>query len=164
MRTTQMRRAMEIKHGRLLAWMGLAILLGCSVSRRAGGVHQVVASQAGRDQALLRLIRGARNTVYLLTERLTLVPAGNELAQAVQRGVVVNLELPLEAAGPAGDARLARMLMDLGAVVAFKGDATGSIRGAYLETDGETFLYSAVPVAISLPGACVSFVSGPVPR
>jgi hypothetical protein len=121
-------------------------------------------SQAGRDQALLRLICGARKTIYLRTERLTLVPAGNELAQAVQRGVAVNLELPLEAGGTMGDARLARLLMGLGAVVAFKGDATGSIRGAYLETDGEAFLYSAAPVTIGLPGACVSFVSGPLPH
>lgn len=144
--------------------LAVMVVLSCGPSRRSPGSAQILISKAGRDQALLRLIQGAKRTVYLQTERLSLVPAGNELAQAVQRGVTVNLELPLEAGSNADDARLPQMLMDLGAVVAFKGDATRSIRGAYLEVDEEAFLYSAAPAAICLPGACVSFVSGPIRR
>ena len=140
------------------------VVLSCGPSRRCTGGHKIHISQAGRDKALLRLVQGARRTVYLRTERLSLVPAGNELAQAVQRGVAVNLELPLEAGSNADDARLPQLLMDLGAVVAFKGDASRSIRGAYLEVDGEVFLYSAAPAAVCLPGASVSFVSGPLNR
>lgn len=137
-------------------------LIGCGLKPRCACGPQVLVSQAGRDQVLLGFIRGAKRTVYLRTERLTLVPAGNELGQALQRGVAVSLELPLEAVETAGDARLPQILMGLGAVVAFKGDASRSIRGAYLEVDGEKFLYSAASAANCFPGSYVSFVSGPI--
>ena len=145
--------------GALFVALEMVGVLGCRPSPWGAGGSQILVGQAGRDQALLRLIHGARRSIYLQTEQLTLVPVANELAQAVQRGVAVNLDLPLEVGS--GNSRLLRVLMQLGAVVAFKEDATGSIRGAYLEVDGQTFLYSAAPVTINVPGACVSFVTGP---
>jgi hypothetical protein len=134
------------------------------VPHRGADEAQILVSQAGRDKELLRLIHGAKRVVYLRTERLTLVPAGNELGQAVQRGVAVSVELPLEVGSTVQDSRLPRILMDLGAVVAFKGDASNSIRGTYLEVDGEVFLYSAAPAELCLPGANVSFVRGQTSR
>ena len=121
-------------------------------------------SFAGRDQALVRLIQEARRSIYLRTEDLTLVPAGNELAQAVQRMVAVTVELPLAACVSPVDARMPRILMDLGAVVTFRSESAGNYRGAYLEIDGERFLYSASPLTMNPPGSQVSFVVGPIHR
>jgi hypothetical protein len=90
------------------------------------------------------------------------VPAGNELAQALQRKVSVNIELPLDASLDAASSQLPRILMDLGAVVAFKSDATGNYRGTLLIVDDRQFMYSALPLTLSAPGARVSYVVGPV--
>ena len=121
----------------------------------------LVVSRAGRDQALVQLLQGARKSVYLRTEGLTLVPAGNELAQAVQRKAAVTVELPLGAGLSPGGSRLPRMLMDLGAIVTFRSDPSGNYRGTYVVVDGTRFLYSAAPLGLSTPGALVSYVAGP---
>jgi len=123
---------------------------------------RTLVSQAGRDQAVIRMLQGARRSVSLRTETLTLVPAGNELAQALQRKVSVNIELPLDASLDAASSQLPRILMDLGAVVAFKSDATGNYRGTLLIVDDRQFMYSALPLTLSAPGARVSYVVGPV--
>ena len=102
-------------------------------------------SHAGRDQGLIQLLQGARKSIYLRTEGLTLVPAGNELAQAAQRQAAVTIELPLDTGFSSGGSRLPRMLMELGAVVSFRSDPAWNYRGTYLEIDGERFLYSASP-------------------
>ena len=74
-------------HGGIASWN--------AVRPQAAPVALVV-SHAGRGQALAQLLQGARNSVYLRTEFLALVPAGNELAQAIQRKAFVAVELPLE--------------------------------------------------------------------
>jgi hypothetical protein len=154
-----------------LGWgMGIlvATLVGGIASWRAlwpePAPAALVISHAGRDQALVQLLQEARKSVYLRTEGLTLVPAGNELAQAVQRRAVVTVELPLVAGLGLEDSRLPRMLMELGAVVTFRSDPACNYRGTYLEIDGERFLYSASPLALNPPGALVSYVAGPIRR
>ena len=57
-----------------------------------------------------------------------------------------------------------RILMDLGAVVAFKSDPAGNYRGTLLVVDDHQFLYSASPLTLSAPGALVSYVVGSVER
>jgi hypothetical protein len=110
------------------------------------------------------MLQDARKSVYLRTEVLTLVPAGNELAQALQRKVTVSMELPLDASLNGVGSQLPRILMDLGAVVTFKSDATGNYRGTLLVTDDRQFLYSASPLTLNAPGAMVSYVKGPIRR
>jgi hypothetical protein len=127
-------------------------------------VSTLIVSQAGRDQAILRLIHEARISVYLRTERLTLVPAGNELVQAIQRKASVTVDLPVESGCDAEAARLPGLLMEQGAVVSFRGDPVASNRGTFLVVDGTRFLYSAMPLALSMPGAQVSYVIGPLGR
>lgn len=122
----------------------------------------IIVSEAGRDQAILRLIQEARASVYLRTERLTLVPAGNELVQAIKRKTTVTVDLPLVAGCDIEAARLPRMLMKQGAVVSFRGDPIGSDRGTFLVVDGDRFLYSATPLTLGATGAPVSYVSGPL--
>jgi hypothetical protein len=122
----------------------------------------LVVSQAGRDQALIQLLQGARKSVYLRTEDLALVPVGNELAQAVQRNAAVSVDLPLDAGLSPCGSRLPRLLMDLGAVVTFRSDPSGNYRGTYVVVDGTRFLYSAAPLGLSPPGTPVSYVAGPV--
>jgi hypothetical protein len=122
----------------------------------------LVVSHAGRDQALIQLLQGARKSVYLRTETLALIPAGNELAQAVQRNAAVSVDLPLDAGLSPGGSRLPRILMDLGAIVTFRSDPSGDHRGTYVVVDGTRFLYSAAPLGPSPPGALVSYVAGPV--
>lgn len=95
-------------------------------------------------------------------ESLTLVPVGNELAQALQRKVSVNLELPLGAATDLEVSRIARLLMDLGAQVSFRGGSTERFRGALVVVDGDRFLYSAGPLERVAPDSEVAFVTGPV--
>ena len=136
----------------------------CDAMRGRWRLTRTVLSQAGRDQAVIRMLQGARRSVYLRTETLALVPAGNELAQALQRKVSVSMELPLEAGLNGSDSQLPRILMDLGAMVAFKSDATGNYRGTLLVVDGHHFLYSALPLTLSAPGAMVSYVVGPTER
>jgi hypothetical protein len=123
---------------------------------------RTVVSQAGRDQAAILILQGARRSVYLRTETLALVPVGNELAQALQRKVSVSIELPLGASLNAGGSQLPRILMDLGAVVAFKSDAIANYCGTLLVVDDQQFLYSASPLTLSAPGAMVSYVMGQV--
>jgi hypothetical protein len=122
----------------------------------------VVMSHAGRDQAVTTLLQGARNNVHLRTEGLNLVPAVDELAQAIQRKVAVTVEMPLDVGLSVEGSRLPRMLMSLGAVVSFRSDPAGNYRGTYLEIDGKRFLYSASPLTLNLPGALVSYVVGPI--
>jgi hypothetical protein len=110
------------------------------------------------------MLQGARESVYLRTETLELVPAGNELAQALQRKVSVTVELPLDASLNGVGSQLPRILMDLGAVVSFKSDTTGNHRGTLLVVDDRQFLYSALPLTLSVPGAMVSYVKGPLDR
>lgn len=121
-------------------------------------------SQTGRDQAILGLIQQARTSVYLRTESLTLVPAGNELVQALQRNVAVTVDLPLKAGFNAENSRLPRLLMAQGAVVTFRGDPALDDRGTFLIMDGGRFLYSGSPLTLSVPGARVAYVAGPFGR
>jgi hypothetical protein len=157
---------MNLRHS--LTAVGAALSLGaggftfCDAMRGRWCPTRTVVSQAGRDQALIRMLQDARKSVCLRTEALALVPAGNELAQALQRKVTVTMELPLDASLNAAGSRLPRILMDLGAVVAFKSDATGNYRGTLLIVDDRQFLYSASPLTLSPPGALVSYVAGPV--
>jgi hypothetical protein len=127
-------------------------------------IPPLVVSNAGRDQALIQVLSGARESIYLRTECLTLVPAGNELAQALQRKVSVTVELPLDACLSPEGSRLPRVLMELGAVVTFRSDPAVNYRGTSLEIDGERFLYSASPLTLNPPGALVSYVAGPIHR
>jgi len=92
---------------------------------------------------------------------LVLVPAGNELVQVVQRGVVVNVELPLEGCLRVGDSMLPRRLMDKGVVVTVKSDPSWKYKGVWLIVDQPKFLYSASPLFLCPPGASMSFVAGP---
>jgi hypothetical protein len=109
-----------------------------------------------------RLIQGARKSVYLRTEGLTLVPAANELAQAFQRKASVIVELPLDSGMSGEGSRIPRILMDLGAVVTFRRELSGNYRGTYVVVDGNCFLYSTAPLGLSQPGALVSYVAGSV--
>ncbi|WP_316411543.1 hypothetical protein [Mesoterricola sediminis] len=102
--------------------------------------------------------------MYLRTEALALVPAANELAQALQRKVSVSVELPMAASLSGEGSQLPRILMDLGAVVVFKSDCAGNYRGTLLVVDDRQFLYSALPLTLSAPGAMVSYVEGAVDR
>lgn len=144
--------------------LGAGGLTYCHTMRERRTPARTVVSQSGRDQAAILMLLGARQSVYLRTEALALVPVGNELAQALQRKVSVNIDLPLDASLNAGGSQLPRILMDLGAVVAFKSDATGNYRGTLLVVDDRQFLYSALPLTLSAPGAMVSYVKGPVKR
>ena len=144
--------------------LGVGGFTFCHSMRGRRSPIRTIVSQAGRDQALIRMLQGAQRSVYLRTEALALVPAGNELAQALQRKVTVNMELPIDASLNAADSQLPRILMDLGAVVAFKSDTVGNYRGTLLVVDEARFLYSASPLTLSPPGAMVSYVSGPVER
>lgn len=159
---------MNLRHS--LTAVGVALSLGaggfmvCDAIRGRSRPARTLLSQAGRDQAVIRMLQGARKSVYLRTEALTLVPAGNELAQAVQRRVSVWMELPLEAGLNSAGSQLPRILMDLGAVVAFKNDASGNYRGTLLVVDDRQFLYSASPLTMNKSGAYVSYVAGPVER
>jgi hypothetical protein len=128
------------------------------------GPTKTLLSQAGRDQAVIQMLQDTRTSVYLRTEGLTLVPVGNELAQALQRKVSVTMELPLNASLKCADSQLSRILMDLGAVVTFKSDAIGNYRGTLLVVDDRQFLYSASPLTLNTPGALVSYVVGPIER
>jgi hypothetical protein len=123
-----------------------------------------VVSQAGRDQAVILMLQGARRRVYLRTAALALVPVGNELAQAIQRKASVTVELPLDASLNGVDSQLSRILMDLGAVVTFKSDAAENHLGTLLVVDDNQFLYSASPLTLSAPGTMVSYVVGPAVR
>ena len=147
--------------GALLS-LGAGSVTFCNAVRGRWSPARIVVSQAGRDQAVIRMLQGAMKSVYLRTETLALVPVGNELAQALQRKVAVNVELPLNASLNAADSQLARILMNLGAVVEFKSDAAGNYRGTMLVVDDRQFLYSASPITLSAPGAMVSYVQGPV--
>ena len=159
---------MNLRHS--LTAVGAVLSLGaggftfCDAMRGRWIPTRTVLSQAGRDQAVIQMLQGARKSVYLRTEILTLVPAGNELAQALQRKASVSMELPLDASLNGAGSQLPRILMDLGAVVAFKSDATGNYRGTLLVVDDRQFLYSALPLTLSAPGTMVSFVTGPVER
>ena len=145
-----------------------ATLIGGIASWQAIRPHSapvgLVVSHTGRDQALIQFLQGARKSVYLRTEGLTLVPAGNELAQAVQRKATVTIELPLDAGLRSGGSQLPRLLMELGAVVTFRSDSACNYRGTYLEIDRERFLYSSSPLTLNPPGAQVSYVTGPICR
>ena len=159
---------MTLRHS--LTAVGAVLFLGasgftfCDAMRGRWSPTRTVLSQAGRDQAVILMLQGARRTVYLRTETLALVPAGNELAQALQRKVSVSMELPLDASLSGAGSNLPRILMDLGAVVAFKSEARGNYRGTLLVVDDRQFLYSALPLTLSAPGAMVSYVKGPVER
>jgi hypothetical protein len=155
---------MNLGHG--LTVVGAALSLGAgglttwNTIKHTQTPAQTIVSQAGRDQVLIRMLQGAKKSVYLRTEALALVPAGNELAQACQRSVVVTVELPLASGLIGEESRLPRILMDLGAVVIFKSDAVANYRGTYVVVDGTRFLYSAAPLGLSPPGALVSYVAG----
>lgn len=124
----------------------------------------LIVSQAGRDQAALRLIGEARTSIYLRTERLTLIPAGNELVQAIQRKAAVTLELPLGSGCDVEASQLPLILMEQGAVVSYRSDPAASGKGTFLVVDGNRFLYSAMPLTLCEPGAQVSYVAGPLGR
>lgn len=154
-----------------LGWFlaGTACLWGATAWWQARPVQEakaaaLIVSQAGRDQAFLRLIREARTSVFLRTECLTLVPAGNELIQAIQRKVTVTVDLPLASGYGAEASHLPRLLMGQGAVVTFRGDPAANDRGTFLVVDGIRFLYSATPLTLNVPGAQVSYVAGPLER
>ena len=155
---------MTLGHG--LTVVGAVLSLGAgslttwNAIKRGPSQAQAIVSQTGRDQALIRMLQGAKKSVYLRTEALALVPAGNELAQACQRSVAVTVELPLASGLIGEESRLPRILMDLGAVVTFKSDAVVNYRGTYVVVDGTRFLYSAAPLGLSPPGALVSYVAG----
>ena len=159
---------MNLRHS--LTAVAAALSLGaggftfCDAMRGRWNPTRTVLSQAGRDQAVIQMLQGARESVYLRTETLALVPAGNELAQALQRNVSVSMELPLDASLSGAGSQLPRILMDLGAVVVFKSDATGNYRGTLLVVDDRQFLYSASPLTLSAPGVMVSYVVGPIDR
>jgi hypothetical protein len=72
------------------------------------------------------------------------------------------MELPLDASLNGAGSHLPGILMDLGAVVAYKSDATERYRGTLLVVDDRQFLYSASPLTLSAPGAMVSYVMGPI--
>jgi phosphatidylserine/phosphatidylglycerophosphate/cardiolipin synthase-like enzyme len=145
--------------------LGQGILLAAALVSLGGGGYTawaalqagrdrgaVLVSHSGRDQALVRLIQGARRSICVRTECLTLTPIGNELAQAFQRGVSVRIELPLQAGTSAAESRLPRILMELGAQVSFRSDPAWNYRGAYLELDGRTFFYPILGKPPALPG------------
>ena len=144
--------------------LGAGSFTFCTAMRGLRSPARIVISQVGRDLAVIRMLQGAQKSVYLRTESLTLVPAGNELAQALQRKISVSVELPLGASLNGSGSQLPRILMDLGAVVAFKSDATGNYRGTLMVVDDRQFMYSASPLTLSAPGAMVSYVKGPVER
>ena len=144
--------------------LGVGGFTFCHSMRGRRSPTRTIVSQAGRDQALIRMLQGAQRSVYLRTETLALVPAGNELAQALQRKVSVSMELPLDSSLSGTGSQLPRILMDLGAVVAFRSDAIGNYRGTLLVVDDRQFLYSASPLTVGAPGAMVSYVKGPVER
>jgi len=148
----------------ILAATVLGGLASWKTVRPLAAAAALVVSHAGRDQALIQVLQGARRSVYLRTEGLSLIPAGNEIAQAVQRKVAVTVELPMDAALSPGGSQLPQLLMALGAVVVFRSDPAGNYRGTYLEIDGDRFLYSASPLGLNPPGAMVSYVSGPICR
>ena len=148
--------------GGALLSLGAGGISTWSAYRSAQVQARAQVSQAGRDHAMIRMLQGARTSVYLRTESLTLTPVGNELAQAVQRKVPVTVELPLASGMSQVDSRLPRLLMDLGAVVTFKSDSALNYRGSYVVVDGHQFLYSATPLGFSPTGALVSYVAGEV--
>lgn len=120
----------------------------------------IVVSLKGRDQALIQLLKGARKSVYLRSEGLTIVPVGNELAQAIQRKAIVSVDLPLDAGLNPEGSKLPRLLMEMGAIVTFRSAPPENHRGTYVVVDGTRFLYSAAGLRLSPPGALVSYVVG----
>lgn len=148
----------------MVAAAGLGGLGSLAVVSQRQVQAPIVLSQAGRDQALIWMLKGARRTIYLRSKGLALVPVGNELAQALQRGTTVVVELPLCSATSCLDSRLATMIMELGAVVTFRDDAARQDQGTLLVIDGTRFLYSASPLILSSPGSEVSYVSWTVDR
>ena len=146
--------------GALFLW-GVADWCRARMETRPKGSALIV-SQVGRDKAILRMIQEARTSVYLRTERLTLVPAGSELLRAIQRKASVTIDLPLRSGCAAEAARLPYLLMEQGAVVSFRSDPAACDRGTFLVVDGARFIYSATPLTLSVPGAQVSYVTGPL--
>jgi hypothetical protein len=118
--------------------------------------------QSGRDQALIDFIKCAKKSVLVRTDSLTLVPVGNELGLAQQRGVPVTMDFPVEAGEVGRDTRLVRVLIELGATASFKSDSTWNYSGAYVVVDGSRYFYSASPLDQCPKGARVSFVVGPL--
>lgn len=133
-------------------------------NREVPASEALVVSHAGRDQELIRLLKGAQRSVYLRTECLNLVPAGNELLQAIHRKVAVKVDLPLRSGFFGETSRLPQLLIGLGAVVTFRSDPASNDQGTYLVIDGRRFLYSATPLTLSAPGSQVSYVTGPIMR
>lgn len=156
-----------------MTWTKALMVAGGALSLTVGAVStwalpkndgpSVVVSQRGRDQEAFRLVQSAKRTITVRTECLSMLPFANELGQAQQRGVKVSVFLPID--DGVRDARIGNFLSHVGAVVQWQGDSiTGNHRGAYLEIDGERFLYSAAPLTLAVPGANVGYVSGPISR
>lgn len=159
-------------------WSKPLLVIGAVLSVALGGVSSMkkqrsperspepipwVISQRGRDREVFRLIQSAKRTITIRTESLRMVPLVNELCQAQQNGKQVSVFLPLE--DGQADARLGNSLIGLGAVVQWKEDLTASnYLGAYVEVDGERFLYSAAPLTPTTPGANIGYVSGAIMR
>ena len=145
--------------------LGMILLWGGTDSYRSFKARRskqtaLIVSQSGRDLAILGMIHEAKNSVYVRTERLTLIPAGNEMVQAIQRKAAVTVDLPLGTGCDAEASQLPRLLMEQGAVVSLRSDPSAGGRGTYLVVDGHRFLYSAAPLTVVTPGAQVSYVAG----
>ena len=136
----------------------------CDNSKARWGQPRTIISQAGRDRAVVNLLQSAKKSVYLRTEGLTLVPVGNELAQAIQRQASITVELPLDVCLSPSDSRLPRIFMELGALVTFKSDPSSNYRGTLLVVDEAKFLYSASALTVSPSGTQVSYVMGQMER
>ncbi len=147
----------------LVLGLGLMVLgAGLLVNRRGVAQDPWTFSMAGRDRAVVLALQGTRRSIYVRTERLSLVPVANELAQGLQRGVSVTVDLPLEAGWDRETSQVCRVLMGLGAVVTFREGATVTCRGAYLEMDGERFIYSATGLVPCPRCRAASYVLGPL--
>lgn len=142
-----------------------SLMFGGFTTWRASRENRVAPAelhQSGRDQALIDFIKCAKKSVLVRTDSLTLVPVGNELGLAQQRGVPVTMDFPVEAGEVGRDTRLVQVLIELGATASFKTDSTWNYSGAYVVVDGTRYFYSASPLDQCPKGARVSFVVGPL--
>lgn len=117
-------------------------------------------SRAGRDAALVEMLRGARRTIYVRTQQFNLVPIGNELAQAQQNHVQVRLEMPASEVHEKTAAELADILVGLGCVVEMATESHAAYEGTYVLVDDRTWLYSASPLVYTAPGNPRSYSKG----
>ena len=141
----------------LLHWIGFLAFLHFhgqtdSIPTASGCVY----NETGRDSELLKMIKGAKKTIFLKTGRLDVAPIWDALAAAGMRGVGVELFCP-NVMGAQRD-RIVQLASAHGTVMLDpRPEWTWS--GTVLFVDGDV-MYSASDLSYAMPGVQRSYVRG----